>query len=114
MPTLGEMRAEVDGWWNGYHDGQRDVLTWLSGELPDDVPLAPIAAGLEAAYAMVCLGRNLAIAGALSKAFDLGWSRGYEEGFDGTGDVWTGYSAHEHRERIAREWIANTDGKAAP
>jgi hypothetical protein len=96
MPTLKEMRAEEDGWWTGYHDGQRDVLTWLSGEFPDDVPMAPIAAGLEAAYAMMCLGHNLAMVGALCAAHLIGEK--------------TSRDIYWH----AHGWRPNTDGKAAP
>lgn len=62
-----------------------------------------------------CLGRNLAFAGALTRSFDLGWSRGYEEGDNlGSGDVPEMYSHMDHQRRIDQEWSPNTKGKAAP
>lgn len=35
---------------------------------------------VQLAKQMTILGRNLVVAGALERAFNLGWNRGYEEG----------------------------------
>lgn len=62
-----------------------------------------------------CLAHNLAVAGAMERAFNLGWNRGYEEGnMYGEGEHDIPYIPSEHEKRYKREWIANIAGKAAP
>lgn len=51
-------------------------------------------------------GRNLAIAGALTRSYDLGWDRGQAEGN-------VGRSAREWREDVDGQWSPNVNGKAA-
>lgn len=53
--------------------------------------------------AVICLGRNLAIAGALEAAYDLGWERGCVRA-----------SADATMEDLAASWISNTAGRPAP
>lgn len=56
---------------------------------------------------LATLGRNLAIAGALNRSYDLGWERGHAEGD-------TAVSTTEWRRRIAAEWAPNVAGRTAP
>lgn len=83
-------------WWIIYSLTPRDPFTGAWQRVADD-----------GARRVAHLGRNLAVAGALQRMFDLGWDRGHA-----CGDV--SVSADEWLRAKREAWIPNTDGKAAP
>lgn len=62
------------GYVDGYIGGQHDALTWLAVPGDDDHPLVAFDPAVQMRAALVCLSRNLAIAGGLCAAWKLGWN----------------------------------------
>lgn len=78
---MGCAMSGVVRWVNGYCDGQSDALAWLTGcahEEDDPIDATIHGDANRARASLWCLAHNLAIGGALCRAFHIGWTSYYE------------------------------------